>query len=553
VSHPAKYAMAVKGQQNRDRFLRAFAKGGSVKDTCRLVGTSNSNYSRWRARYPEFAAEVDAIRSRVRANHTYGGSFTEFRKRYFGFETYPPQARIIGEIERAAAGEVVLVLVPPEWGKTTVLEDYMNFRIANDPNIRITLVSEGQPHARKILRRVQKRMVDRAVAADYMVDFGPFYTARSEAMGKPWSADFFTVMRSTHDERDYTLEARGWRSAIAGTRTDLLLIDDIQSVRSLNATEKMVETFRQDMLTRPGRVGRTTIVGTRVGDHDFYQVIQDEGIVDRTVIISAVDHEGRSNCPEMWPTDALAARREKVGEDVWWRTYMQKPRRGGAATFPLPMIEAAQDLSRTVGDMPRPSLVLCGWDPALVNWNAFVVAACNDAGLFLVDIQRDRNLGATEHALARLDVLATRYRPDVVIVETNAFQKGLADDQRVRTMSREHGFVIVEHESGSNKLDDQLGVGRMPTSFVKGEISIPWGDADARICFSPLIEELEAWRPIPASRRRIRQDLVMAMWFCWLEWQRRMGGGLDVYEPVWRTAGLPWPTRTSPLRIRKAS
>jgi len=552
LARPSDWRTANKSHMRRKKFLELYAEGFSVKDCCEKLTIGVSAYDHWRKRHPEFAAEVDRIRGTTRGSRQIdAGTFTGFRKRYFGFDTYPHQARIIYEIENASPGEVVLILVPPEWGKTTLLEDYCNYRIAKDPNVRITLVSEGQPHARKILGRVQKRMADPMIAADYIADFGPFISTRSEQMGKRWSADAFTVLRASHDERDYTMEARGWKSRIAGTRTDLLLIDDIQSAVSLNMTEKMLTSFRQDMLTRPGRSGVTIIVGTRVGNYDFYEAIQNEGIVDRTVVLSAVNDHGESNCPEMWPTEDLMARKGKVGDDVWWRTYMQKPRMGGSSTFTMELLDKAKDLTRSLGDRPTSGLGILGLDPALTNWNCFVMTVATNDGLHVVDVRRDRLLGSTEQVLAKLDVLAVLYRPDVVVVEGNAYQKGLVNDLRLRELSRQRGFIVVEHETGRNKLDESLGVGRMPTSFVQGKISIPWGDERSRHTFEPFIGELHNWRAnVPT--RQLRQDMVMALWFCWLEWQRRVNTiGQD--RPNWKARGLPWRALGNPIRAGKAS
>lgn len=545
--HPPGFYTARAAQQRREKFLELYATGMTVEEACTQVGVTYSAYTQWRATHPDFAAAVDAMRSSPRqADRTYSGTFTEFRLKYFGFETYAHQARIINEIENAKNGEVVLILVPPEWGKTTLLEDYCNWRIASNPNTRITLVSEGQPHARKILRRVQKRMVDHMVAPAYIADFGPFHLPRSESMGKPWAADYFTVFKAEHDERDYTMEARGWRSAIAGTRTDLLLVDDIQSGRSLNQTEKMVEIFRQDMLTRPGMTGKVIIVGTRVGVGDFYETIQDQGIVDRTVILSATDENGNSHCEEMWSTEALKKRREQVGDDVWWRTYMQKPRLAGTSTFTVEMTDGANDMSRNVGTVAPGEYVIMGLDPALVNWNGLFVAGCTDTSFALVDLRRDKGLGSTEAILAKVDLLATQYKPHVLVVEGNAYQRGLARDERLRALGRQHGFRVVEHQTGQNKLDEFLGVARMPTSFVKGEIIFPAGNEESRRTVALLTDEMHMWRP-DKKAKIVRQDLLMAMWFAWLEWQR-LRGHLSADTPTWGRKGLPWRPTGNPFR-----
>jgi hypothetical protein len=353
--------------------------------------------------------------------------------------------------------------------------------------------------------------------------------------------DYIRVWKADHDERDYSMEARGWRSTIAGTRTDLLLVDDIQSVRSLNRTDAMIEAFRQDMLTRPGKEGRVVVVGTRVGQGDFYERIVEEEIVDKYICLPAM-RDDESLCPELWPTEVLKLRRKKVGEDVWWRNYMQAPRASMDATFTDQMIDDAMDLSRHIGERPKWAIgCVAGLDPALAGGNAVHVAAYSAEKYAVVDIDHGRNLARVEAILERLEKMAKLYRFEDLVVETNAYQKGLAEDERLRDLSKLYGFRIHVHQTGTNKLDQAIGVARMPISFIEGTISLPGAGTSDRERLEPLLGQLRTWRADVPTRRLV-QDQVMAMWFCWLFWQRKrkqMGnhGG-------WHRQGVPWRPAT---------
>lgn len=518
-------------------FLRHIADNEMrVMETLRLLGIPKVSFDRWRQNDPvfkEYCEMAKLIRGGPNNGHRWmkkedpadPKSFTDFRKRYFGFSTFYHQAQIKAAIDSTPPGGVTMVLVPPEFGKTSFMEDYCNWKVATNPDVRITIVSEGQPHARKILNRVKRRMVDKRIAPAYINDFGPFLGDTHRTEGRPWSADFFTVAQSAHDERDYTVEARGWRAAIAGTRTDLLLVDDIQSRRSLNQTQQMLETFRQDFLTRPGKEGITVIVGTRVGIGDFYEACLLEGIVDQLVELPAVDKDGRSLCPEMWPDEALIAKRRKVGEATWWRNYMQAPKKAGNQTFTKAMVEGACDLGRRLGEVRSGIVKVCGLDPAIKGRTALCVAAYSTNRFEVLDAYSEGNLGSTEAILARVDAAAALHRFDTLVVETNAFQHGLLEDLRLQALSREHGFRIVPHLTGRNKLDEDLGVARIPSSFTMGEMSIPYGDVSAVERMDQFIEELYNWRP-HESGTRLRQDIVMAFWFCWLQWNAHRQGAI---------------------------
>jgi len=541
-------AVSARYRERRDSFLAAMMAGATVTQACERLNIPYMTYAKWRQREPEFKAAVDVLRSQgmVADPATWSGDFVSFRKSFFGFDTYWHQARIVDAIESASPQSVTMILVPPEFGKTTLLEDYTNFLLGpRDANMRITIVSEGQPHARKLLRRVQGRMADTTRASGYIARFGPFYVAGQEKQGKPWSADFFTVNRADHDERDYSLEARGWRSAVAGTRTDLLLVDDIQSRRSLNLTTAMVETFRQDFLTRPGKDGRTIIVGTRVGRGDFYEALLDAGIVERLVKLPATNADGESLCPQMWPDEALAKKRLQVGEETWWRNYMQAPRLSGTEVFTEKMVEAAKD-HRVIGAVNRGVGRICACDPALVGRAGFVTAAYSADSFEVTDALSVGNLATVEAILGHLETLAVKHRYETLVVEGVAFQRALVYDERLAALGRRYGFRIVGHTTGLNKLDEAIGVARMPSSFITGEISIPYGDEATRSVMDHLVEELTTWRP-DIKTKHLRQDLVMALWFAWLYWQR-VRASMGMSPQGWHRPGLPWAPSSNLLR-----
>lgn len=526
--------------RKQEILLELVRNGRSVSQACREMEMSRSNYERWRERYPGFRARVDAIRvtSMAELGTEFQGDFISFRQRYFGMQTYWHQREIVRAIEGAKPGEIVLVNVPPEHGKTTLLEDWCNYKLALDPNARITYVTEGLGHARKILGRVAARMTDTRIGGDYIARFGPFKIPQDH---KPWSADYFRVWKADHDERDYSMEARGWKSRISGTRTDYLFIDDMQSVLSLNQTERMMETFRQDMLTRPGRNGRIVIVGTRVGVGDFSErLVEDEMVLPKNHICLPAMRDGESLCPEMWPTDVLTERRRLVKEDVWWRTYMQAPKASMDATFTDQMIEEAWSLSRHVGEASEGMVGrVAGLDPALAGGNAIHVAAYNADKYEILDIDGARGLARVEAIIERVEKMAVRYRFEDLIVETNAYQKGLSEDVRLKELARTYGFRVHVHQTGTNKMDEAIGVARMPISFIEGRITLPGADAAARAAVEPLINQLRTWRADVATRRLV-QDHVMAMWFCWLFWQKKrkqLGASTE-----WKTRGAPWST-----------
>jgi hypothetical protein len=115
----------------------------------------------------------------------------------------------------------------------------------------------------------------------------------------------------------------------------------------------------------------------------------------------------------------------------------------------------------------------------------------------------------------------TTGRVSDVVVEAMNFQRGLSRDERLMEMQRHYGFATREHLTGLNKYDEDIGVASMVTSFIKGEIELPWADDDlTRNEIGELIRQLKAWKP-RARGSKLRQDRVMALWFIWILWRNR--------------------------------
>ena len=61
----------------------------------------------------------------------------------------------------------------------------------------------------------------------------------------------------------------------------------------------------------------------------------------------------------------------------------------------------------------------------------------------------------------------------------------------------------------------------MASSFIKGEIILPYADDDkTRFEIDELCRQLYAWKP-GARGNKLRQDRVMALWFVWMLWRSR--------------------------------
>jgi hypothetical protein len=533
-------------QQGKDLILSRIAAGFSVADALTEINRSRGTYERWRTNDPAWAEQVTRllkVKKKGAASKSHPDTtidLVDFRKVYFNRDTPPHHQTIINALRRARPDSITVVLAFPEAAKSSLLVDYACWRIGNDPDTRICVISEGQDLSRKLLGQVTARMTDRSQFAPFIGAYGPF-KAVDRDQNRPWTADYFRVVKASADEKEPTMEARGAGSAIYGGRYDLMLFDDIQSDRNLDATPKLLRYIRQTALTRAAKgSGKTVFVGSRVGDNDIYQVMEDEGMVDKQIIIPALDRwvdrddhyeiirgrvvanpecEAKPTWPEWWSLQALAERRRKVGEDVWARTYMQRHHRYEGQTFTPIILDQAKNPAREYRK-PVGTGMLISIDPALESGRcAFMAAGYNTTQLMVVETISRNDIYRGEDIINQIHDLVVRYRPEAVIVETNNYQKTLVRDDRLLALADRYRFDIVEHHTGRNRNDPVMGVAMMSAAFADNEIDLPFADDQSRENTNQLITELLKWKPVRGSK--LKMDTVMALWFLWREWTDR--------------------------------
>lgn len=553
------------------RFLDLFAVNFDLNGCIEAVGWKIGTYRYHRQQDKRWAAEIDAIRGSSNGrptlkkqlaahkrsierlvNSTGRGTaehpplppdiadqgdadwqgFAGFRRLFFGMASPWFHIKIVNILESAKPGSVTLVLVGPLHGKTTLLTDWICFRLAVDPTYRVVYASEKQQHARKVIKRIKTRMTDPKSA--YATRFGPFEPQLGEdAHIQPWAADYFDVWRrGVFDEQDYSMVGLGFGSAVAGTRCDLLVLDDVQSLKSLNQTEQILDEFRQDWLTRPSEEGRTVILGTRVGERDFYERVMEEGIVDHVVKFPAIEPStGKLLWPERYSQENYDRMRKKVGESAWARNYQQQPTASGDRTFTEEDLREAGDPLLKVGVKPEHLPIrsaIVGHDPGF-GTNAVFVAGVLPDRFVALDWRTDRGLTSTAQMAQILDDTMSHWsrqgvRIDHLVIEDKYLGTGLLTDEAFTELARKHGCVLSGHRTGNNKIDDDLGVAAMARSFRSREIVLPNADEEHTQRYRAMLDaELHAWRP-GISGTKLRQDLVMAP--------------LDVMTPVWTTSGF---------------
>jgi len=121
---------------------------------------------------------------------------------------------------------------------------------------------------------------------------------------------------------------------------------------------------------------------------------------------------------------------------------------------------------------------------------------------------------------------ADAYRPHTVIVESNAFQLFLTQDEEIRSFFATRGIAYRPHFTGNNKQDPEFGVASLAPLFGSkvnregqvatksaGDNLIELPSVQANEHVKKLVEQLITWQP-GVRGSKLKMDTVMALWFC---------------------------------------
>jgi hypothetical protein len=546
----------AKRRDAQEKVINLLGEGLDYEAAMKAVGRTRNCYYLWKDRYQDFARRASDAEANYKERQEQGvpdadRDFEKFRLRYFKMLSFWHMREMVKAIDESPGGSFILILLPPEWGKTTVIEDYICYKLALDPDFRCVHISQSQGHARKVVGRIQRRMLN--TESPFVQKFGPFKSdERIET--KPWNAGFLTVHRSTHDERDYSLEAKGAGSQIQGARAEIIFLDDIQSRNTLNLTPKLLDYIRQEIITRPGKTGKVVMVGTRVEFHDIYEAVLNEDIVDKLVKIPAIDPEtGESNFPPAvdadgnpildergnqlgWSLEQLTKRQGKVGTQIWDRTYLQQPESTMGPPFPEEVLQNSLDFARPIGPGFVTAGRIAGVDPALGGVAAFVVCGYDSLQLHVLDVLGTPGYSRVEQIFEQMEQWTKRYHPESWSMETESMQTGYINDDRLLAMAQTYNFSPIPHLTRGRKFDAIIGVASMAGAFGRGEIRLPYGDEYSRQETDKLLQELRTWRP-DVPPRMLKQDRIMALWFNYVRWLQ-IKDNLMATQGWWKRSGL---------------
>ena len=557
----------------KKRLLALIEEGVTVEDACRAVGKSVKSYEYYRSSDPQFKEAIDLLRvlqkrKGVVSQEDAEISFEEFRTKYLNSRTFDHQRNITSLLEEGEPAwlhgnmtyekgfkNYVLVNMPPEHAKSmTVSIDYVTYRIVTNPNVRIKLVSKTQGMAKEFLYAIKQRLTQ-PQWAELQRRYAPVEGFKATA--DKWTSDAIYLERDS-GEKDPTVQALGIGGQIYGARADLIILDDCVTLANAGEYEKQIRWIQQEVLTRVGPTGKILCVGTRVDPMDLYREMRNpdrypDGTSPWTYLAMPAVlefHDDPNKWVTLWPKsdrpwdaddtlpDAeglyprwsgphLRRRRGLIDPKTWAMVYQQQDVESSAIFSPEavrgsisgmrpigPLIPGGPGQPATLNDQ----YVVCSMDPAM-SGDTFSIAYAGDRTTGKRYLLEASKMPAPTPQMIR-DLIkgwTEKYNPKVWVIEKNAFQLFLTQDEEINRHLASRGIRLVQHYTGANKMDAEFGVASMAGLFgsldnqgkhIKGSniLDLPRADNEH---IKALIEQLITW----SAGTKNKQDGPMALWF----------------------------------------
>ena len=523
--------------------------------------------------------EGEKTLSIVTGDAKYKIGFEEFSREFLDSPIFPHHRSWIDIIEsrepsyihssmvyEPASPKRLLLNVPPEHAKSTVITvNYCVYRIAMDPNIKITIVSKTQERAKEYLYSIKQRLSHERWAKMQAV-YGSAGGWKEDA--DTWKADRIYLSRDS-TEKDPTVQALGVGGQITGARSNLIILDDVVTTSNAHEWEKQLLWLQRDVVTRLGDSGKLLIVGTRIASNDLYREIRNPDhwtggktpftYLSMPAVLEYDDDPDKwitlwpkSNLPwegsdegilpdedglyPKWNGPALFRRRSEVSPSAWALVYQQQDVQEDSI-FPPACVQGSVNRMRKRGKL-KPGTpghpaeqgqwyTIMGLDPAMTGNTAAVIMTVDrqTRKRYILDVENMQE-PTPQKIQALIEAWCEKYRPQELRIEINAHQKAYALDETLRSYLASAGVKFSSQFTGKNKWDTSFGVAAMSglfgsmrgTSFNHDNlIEIPSQDGSEGI--KALIQQLITWKPDTKGKT----DCVMALWFCELRAREVIG------------------------------
>ncbi len=219
-----------------------------------------------------------------------------------------------------------LILVFRGAGKSTVctITKAIHLLVKN-PNLRILIASKVVTQSQTFLKEIKGHFESNKRLEEL---FGPYYDPRRVSK---WDENEIEVLPRTVVSKEGSITCVGVDGAVVGRHYDVIISDDLvdeNNTRTQHQRDKTKTWYYQTLdptLEPPSpdvpHRGEHHRLGTRYHYADLYGHLQDNEMKDSTLIIRALDDQGRSPWPAKYPPKWFHEKRRKSGIIIFNAQY----------------------------------------------------------------------------------------------------------------------------------------------------------------------------------------------------------------------------------------
>lgn len=423
-----------------------------------------------------------------------------------------------------------ILFAPVEHAKTTHIGVGRTlFKLGEDPNRRLAIISNAAEPAEKVLRSVREHIERNPRVHEVFPNL-----KRSERSGDPWHSSAIIVKRDVIS-RDPSVKAFGIGGPIVGSRLDGVILDDVldfDNTRTIEQMKKLVEWCDTTLLTRLTAGAFIHVIGTPWNIMDLLHVLEQRpGFASRRYSAVSNPTDPMDRWIPLWPAQFPQERLREIYNNTtphnFARKYLCQVQSSETARFQKAWIDSAVHAGRFFRRFPlaplqdgngRPLPTFTGVDLAVGKTAksdlTVMFTMAIDPGGRRIPLAIETGRWQAPEIIDRLHATYQRYG-STIVVEDNAAQSFLLQ------WAQNSGVPARPFTTGKNKFDERFGVESLAVEMRNGLWVIPSGYEGG------LHPELQAWiqEMLLYDPNSHTGDRLMACWFA-REVARSMGIGL---------------------------
>lgn len=303
--------------------------------------------------------------------------------------------------------------------------------------------------------------------------------------GLTWKSDEIIT------KNEAKLTSKGFLGSARGYHPHWIVMDDIltdDALYSQSYRDKCLDYFRSVVINMLEPNGKIVLVGTPFHSKDIYSQFRDRERAIQWIFreYPIVFPNGKLLYPSKFNWDLINERRREIGSTVFGREMLLQVVTSDTSIFPWSLLEnMTANMSGYKLCMNREAIqfdfqaIITGHDFAKsanagADYTVFTVWAIDSRNRMIL-INMYRELGMSFGAqVALLKKIGSDYRPTVMVLESNNFQKIYVEALEGT------GLPVHAHTTGRDKASADRGVPAMAVAVEQGLMKLPTGDEKSR-------------------------------------------------------------------------